>query len=107
MTILFDQASDSLGPRQHNVSLGEEASQAFKGDGGDNVDLQTKIIMLMSPHHHHQQHHHNDDYNHDDDDHEHQDHHQVSVSGKGGLKIKTIGFKDSGIYTCMGQNTMM
>ena len=29
--------------------------------------------------------------------------HQVSVSGKGGLKIKTIGFEDSGIYTCMGQ----
>ena len=28
---------------------------------------------------------------------------QVSVSGKGGLKIKTIGFKDSGIYTCMGK----
>ena len=29
--------------------------------------------------------------------------HQVSVSGKGGLKIKTISFEDSGIYTCMGQ----
>ena len=32
---------------------------------------------------------------------------QVSVSGKGGLKIKTIGFKDSGIYTCMGRITII
>merc|ERR1711974_100088 len=28
-----------------------------------------------------------------------------SVSGKGGLKIKTIGFKDSGIYTCMASKS--
>ena len=30
-------------------------------------------------------------------------HSKVSVSGKGGLKIKTIGFTDSGVYTCMGK----
>jgi len=32
-------------------------------------------------------------------------HSKVSVSGKGGLKIKTIGFKDSGIYTCMASKS--
>jgi hypothetical protein len=32
-------------------------------------------------------------------------HSKVSVSGKGGLKIKTIGFEDSGVYTCMGESS--
>ena len=33
--IFFDQASDNMGPRKHNVSLGEKARQAFKGDSDD------------------------------------------------------------------------
>ena len=80
------QASNNLGAGKHNVSLWEKARQAFKGDS-DDYTYDNYVG--------------NDD--HDHLHHDHLDHDQVSVSGKGGLKIKTIGFKDSGIYTCMGQ----
>ena len=47
--IFFDQASDHMGPRKHNVSLWEKARQTFKG----NADA----ILPMSCHHHYLIHH--------------------------------------------------
>ena len=32
-------------------------------------------------------------------------HSKVSVSEKGGLKIKNIGSNDGGVYTCTGKST--
>ena len=49
--IFFDQASDNMGPRKHNVSLWEKARQAFKG----NADADT--VLPMSFHHHYLIHH--------------------------------------------------
>ena len=51
--IFFDQASDNMGPRKHNVSLWEKACQAFKG----NTDADADTVLPMSCHYHYLIHH--------------------------------------------------